>query len=74
MLSTIDMESGPETRIMPIAPPCAVAIAQMVDWFIIYGNLYYACSFLPNDGSILRREVTANVTLQKAMTIRKNVL
>ena len=34
---------------------------------------YYACSFLPNDGSIFRREVTTNVTLQNAMTIRKNI-
>ncbi|KAA6305119.1 hypothetical protein EZS27_043229, partial [termite gut metagenome] len=28
------MALGPETRIIPIAPPCAVAMAQIVSEFI----------------------------------------
>jgi len=32
----IEMASGPETRMFPIAPPWAVAMAQIVSWFIIF--------------------------------------
>lgn len=35
MLSVMQMASGPDTRMMPMAPPGAVAMAQMVSWVIV---------------------------------------
>ena len=35
MREVISMASGPETRMHPMAPPWAVAMAQMVSWFIL---------------------------------------
>lgn len=32
----MEIASGPETRMLPIAPPWAVAMAQIVSWFIIF--------------------------------------
>ena len=32
----ISIASGPETRIHPIAPPWAVAMAQIVSWFMFF--------------------------------------
>ena len=29
-------DKAPETRMLPIAPPWAVAMAQIVSWFIIF--------------------------------------
>ena len=40
ILEVMLMASGPDTRITPIAPPCAVAIAQIVScWFIVCRKL-----------------------------------
>lgn len=35
MQSVMLMASGPDTRMMPMAPPGAVAMAQMVSWVIV---------------------------------------
>lgn len=42
MRDVISIASGPETRIHPIAPPWAVAMAQIVSWFIISSLFYLA--------------------------------
>ena len=36
------MASGPETRMHPMAPPWAVAMAQMVSWFILSGLFLFS--------------------------------
>lgn len=36
MRDVISIAFGPDTRIIPMAPPWAVAMAQIVSWFIIF--------------------------------------
>jgi hypothetical protein len=42
MRDVISMASGPETRMHPMAPPWAVAMAQMVSWFILSGLFLFS--------------------------------
>lgn len=40
ILSVMAIASGPDTRIIPIAPPVAVAIAHIVSWLFIVDCLF----------------------------------
>lgn len=53
MRDVISMASGPETRMHPMAPPWAVAMAQMVSWFILSGLFLFS----KDNGFFTKREM-----------------